>query len=137
MTVRHSVNCGATILFGNPIDGPSDLPDASRPQANNFQKLSLAEHNLCGYFRLMVDSEMRITSSRQEPISFPSPLLNIISEALNRASALYLALKPDQHFGRVCYFHRSRPVRKNPAPDGDQRARPIKSSPLLEKQLGV
>ena len=69
----------------------------------------------------------------QSQINLPSPLLNLISEAVKHqgepvissllsqlATPLYLPLQPDQCFERVCCFHGSRP----------------EESPLLEKRLG-
>jgi hypothetical protein len=64
------------------------------------------------------------------PINIPSPLLNLISEAVKHrgepvvssllsqlATPLYLPLKPDQRFERVC-FHGSRPREEKPRPMG-------------------
>jgi hypothetical protein len=61
----------------------------------------------------------------QSPINLPSPLLNLISEAVKHqgepvvissllsqlATPLYVPLQPDQRFERVCCFHGSRPVK--------------------------
>jgi hypothetical protein len=44
-------------------------------------------------------------------------------------------LKPDQRFERVCCFHGSRPLRKNPARWGS-RGGADQETPLLEKRLG-
>src|SRR5450631_4557913 len=83
-----------------------------------------------------------------KPINLPSPLLNLISEAVKHqgepvissllsqiTTPLYIPLKPDQRFERVCCFHGSRPLRKNPARWGS-RGGADQETPLLEKRLG-
>src|SRR5450631_536887 len=83
-----------------------------------------------------------------KPINLPSPLLNLVSEAVKHqgepvissllsqlTTPLYIPLKPDQRFERVCCFHGSRPVGKSPARWGS-KGRANQESPLLEKRLG-
>src|SRR5450631_3202795 len=83
-----------------------------------------------------------------KPINLPSPLLNLISEAVKHqgepvissllsqiTTPLYIPLKPDQRFERVCCFHGSRPLRKNPARWGS-RAGPIKRRRFWKNGLG-